>query len=376
MPLDQLSSLMEAHFPCEMEPQEYIQDVLIDPHGYVDLAHTTYTNIVSTKEEYEKLLSEAEFVQACGWLFAYRILKVRNSVLPVELNGFVELLYAMQSLPDIPEPIAQYLEGIGLYRDAHGQTLCPEYVMSENIQHERGLHPSLIEDYTQATPQYLGSLFPFAIYERTMLMQGPQHANFPNALRTLDIRNIGVPAPGAPVPALDPYFQRVSKLPFVPPRAPHRARVPNMIGAPCTANLNLLIQIRWDTEVFTDFCMFCQRIQKHMSTVAFPKSTAGSPAMTTASVPEGPGDARPDHYEFQAFQGLTKSEQHASRLFRYRYFRPSAAFFPDPNQAQYNAAFERAPHQLTGPAPLSLTTVRSHRIYLQYYVSKFVKQQT
>jgi hypothetical protein len=372
IPLAQLSAIMDSHFPVAAEPVEYLSEVMIDANGYVDLCHTVYTTIINQKDEYGKILSEPEFLLCSGWLLAHRVLSVRNTIVPITTNGFVEFENAMAALPMIPEPIAHYLEGLGLYRDAHGNTLCPIIPLPKYNGAGEGIIPSTVESELSATADNLAcAMFPFGFYERYIVTH---RNNQPNP-RLLTHVTLAAPAQGQADPA--PYWTtRRYTLPIPQEILPaHTVRKDLMADTLSIENLRILRSVRWSTTLFRQFCAFCQRIQKSISCVKLTTSMSGSPAMTSVCCTDDEIARRAQSYRVYAFMALSNAEMHASRLFRYRmkvertedYYRDGA------DAAAMEAPYRSAPHSLQGEPPMEITMIRMMSIYQQHYVNHFVK---
>jgi hypothetical protein len=374
VPLSTLSTMMDSVFPVQMDPVDYVSDVLVDANGYTDLCAAVYHNITVQKEEYQKLLSQDEFMLCCGWLLAYRAISVRNTIVPVTINGYLEMEQSMRALPPIPEPISQYLEGMGLYRDAYGNTLCPNLALPIRREHVEGIIPGLLsEEMHREHPELYNSMFPFGMYERRIMSRADEDKLPYLRIRMLNNQAVNEDADGFDQRTLFEFRNMTHWMPF--PHVsiqPHERRIMHMPSEPSIEGLTLLKSIRWHRTVFIDFLSFLQRVQKVISCVPYPSSTAGSPAMSSCAVPPAPTTVRPDNFKFYSYMALTKSEQHASRLFRYRQRlveRTQSAV----NSEQYTASYEMAPHQLCGTPPLQLTELKSTRMYIQFYVSKFLK---
>lgn len=373
VPLSTLSAMMDSAFPVTLDPVRYVSDVFIDTNGYVDLCATVYHNITAQKEEYTKMLSQDEFLLACGWLHAFRALSVRNTVSPVTINGYLEMEQSMKALPPIPEPIVQYLEGMGLYRDAHGNTLAPNVALPIRRDQNEGIIPGLLSnEMAQARMDLIGSMFPYGMYERRILAAQDDEWIPYLRIQPLDAAVTDEHADNFDNRTLLPFIQRAHMMPFPNYRVPpHAHRIPHLIDDPSPEGLLLLKSIRWSRKIFVDFIAFCHRIQKTISCVPYPTSTAGSPAMTSCAEPIG-SMVKPDRFRFYGFMALNSSEQHASRLFRYRVKLTERAQHPV-NDVDHDVAYKIAPHHMTGPPPLELTELRTTQMYLQYYVARFVK---
>lgn len=367
--------MMDSVFPVSVDPVAYVSDVYIDTNGYVDLCAAVYHNITAQKEDFQKLLSQEEFILCCGWLHAYRAISVRNTIVPVTINGYLEMEQSMRALPPIPEPICQYLEGMGLYRDAYGNTLCPNIALPSRHEHFEGIVPGLLSEEMRIDhPELYNSMFPYGMYERKILSRINYDRYHPFLrIRAFNTAVTDEDADGFDPQNLFPFRNMTHWMPF-PHQSiePHVRRLDSMPNAPSIEGLQLLKCIRWHRTVFIDFLMFCQRAQKVISCVPYPHSTAGSPAMTSCCQPPTVVGVRPDNFKFYSYMALTTSEQHASRLFRYRQ-RLRERGQHATNDADFQSSYELAPHQLRGAPPLELTELRTIMMYVQFYVSKFMK---
>lgn len=367
VPLQQLSAIMDAHFPVEMSPTSYVNYITLDTDGYMDVAISVYRQLMMLDPKLGAHMSMSEFCLAAGWILAYRGLEVQMSIAPDIIAGWLDLKEAMNSLPSIPEPLVHYLEGVGLYRDAYGHTLCPRHVLpSFNVQNVTvGMVPCELTD--RVTPNFTlgGAMFPYGLLERQILVQGnPNVANAGTQLTQLD------PAvPGA----RDASLGRVGTYPIVSTFPPHRDRIAFLANIIIARNQpQLLNSIRWHTPLFSDFCSFCKKIAKLYSCVPYPVSKAGSPAMTSHTMAVAPNPGRKnENYMVFGFMALTNSEQHAARLFRYRRARIDNNDGYVDNDAGRNLTVFSAPLGLNGNPPLELTEVRIHTIYLDHYTQYF-----
>jgi len=316
------------------------------------------------------LLSATEFCLASGWLLAYRYYEVLFNITPMMVPGWLELKEAMSALPSIPEPIAHYLEGLGLYRDAYGHTLCPQLVLPHFDTHDDtcGMLPSDFATHTQTVPSLGGAMFPFGLLERQIAFLGPNNglANRANFQTRVDPANAN--------PAVDVYLTRTGTFPVVIATPATTARTAQMPQSLFTQNQpQLLNAIRWRTDTFRSFCDFIRSAASSYSHVSYPTSKAGSPAMTSAVSVSFPAiNMQSDGYQIHAYMALNNSEQHASRLFRYRRSRTVNADGYVANDVNRNRAMTDAPGGLNGDPPLMLTEVRQHSIYLDHYTRHFM----
>lgn len=370
IPLQQLSAIMDAHFPVDMSPTSYVDYVTLDTDGYMDVCISVYRQLMMIDPKMGAQLSMAEFCLAAGWILAYRGLESQQSIAPNIIPGWLDLKEAMAALSKLPEPLVHYLEGVGLYRDAYGHTLCPRHVLPSEIAQDvtLGLIPADPTDRITTNWSLGGTMFPYGLLERQIIIQGnPNIVNANTYLTRLDPANNG---------ARDASIARTGTYPTISAYPPHRDRIAHM------AQLNigrqqpqLLNSIRWHTPLFSDFNAFCSKAAKHYSCVAYPESKSGSPAMTSFVRMIAPHVTRKnENFSVFAFMALTNSEQHAARLFKYRRTRDHDNDGYVVNDAGRNASVTTAPLGLNGNPPLELTEVRIHSIYLDHYTKYFVNK--
>lgn len=374
MPKSQLNAMMEAHFHVELEPTVHMSDVLIDTSGYADLCSETYRAVTSVEPKLAESLSEAEFLLCSGQILAHRVLYLRNRSSPVYIAGYVELNEAMNAIDLIPEPIAQYLDGLGLFRDPTGVILRPEIVLPRHDVHNHtvGMLPSLLSDNYAGTTSfnYMSAMFQYGLLERKIVDDGTGNgfANAANFYTQMDPANAGptdvhlTTAPAAlprSFESLDANFRRVNRMTQVFFDA-------NQIG--------VLNSIRFDPRLFNDYMAFIHRLKSHISCVPYSKDTSGSPAMLVSALAlDGTVQIRPNSFDFGAYGALTNAEMHFARLFRYREDHDAAARLTTVNGVDRHLSFRRSPAHLHCSAPLTLTRMREVSNYTSFYVRTFLR---
>lgn len=368
VPLQQLSAIMDAHFPVEMSPTSYVNYITLDTDGYMDVTISVYRQLMMIDPKLAVHLSMPEFCLAAGYILAYRGLEVQQSIAPDMIPGWLELKEAMAALPSLPEPLVHYLEGVGLYRDAYGHTLCPRHVLPRFTpqDHTVGMIPADPND--RDTPNYLmgGAMFPYGLLERRIFNHGnPGHGAIATNMVRMDPANAG---------PRDASLTRIGTYPLVSDHPIHRDRQAHLAQIIISRQQShLLNAIRWHTPLFSDFCAFCQRAAKYYSCVPYPISKAGSPAMTTYTVTNMPNaGVKNQSFLVFAFMALSNSEQHAARLFKYRRARIDNNDGYVDNDNGRNITVSTSPAGLNSSPPLELTEVRNHLIYLDHYTQYFV----
>jgi len=370
MPLSQLSAIMDAHFPVEMEPAEYVSHVIIDTCGFVDLCKSVYTACLSVEPKLEEMLSQAEFLLASGYVLTYRVLEVQQDIAPLNLDGYATLKESIRSIPDLPEPLEQYLEGLGLYRDAFGHTICPQLVLPTQNTHgeQTGMLPARPDgDLSTVHWSLGGSMFPYGVLERTIRRQaGDITANLhdrinPNLAGVRDV--------------LLGHFGSGPDTRCRPITAKRREHSFNAAFDNAPEVPSLLRSIKWHTPLYLNYCDFLRRLGTRISCVPYPKTRAGSPAMSTYCMATTPHLTNPSPgYEYCSYMALTNSEQHAARLFRYRRHRIVDADGYVVGDAHRDYALTSGPFGLNGAAPLNLTAIRNYQVYLDHYTRNFLKK--
>lgn len=370
MPLAQLSAIMDAHFPVEMEPAEYVSHVIIETAGFVDLCKSVYTACLAVDSKLEEHLSQAEFLLASGYVLTYRVLEVQQDIAPLNLDGYATLKESIRAIPDLPEPMEQYLEGLGLYRDAFGHTLCPQLILpSQNTHGEQtGMLPTQpTGDFTTISWSHGGSMFPYGIFERTIRRQaGDATANLHDRVNP-NLAGVRDALLGHHGSGVDTRCRPINDK-----RRPHSFNYAfdNAQEVP-----SLLRSIKWHTPLYLNYCDFLRRLATRMSCVPYPKTRAGSPAMTAYCTASTPHLTVPSAgYEYSSYMALSNSEQHAARLFRYRRHRIVDADGYVVGDANRDIALYSGPFGLNGAAPLNLTSIRNYQVYLDHYTRHFLKK--
>lgn len=372
LPLQKLSAIMDTHFPVDCEPYAYYEPVIIDPTGAVEIAMTTYRHVTRLEPKLETNLSESEFVLCFGYVLSHRVLSVQRSLTPLDIVGMPELEDRMHALTLLPEPMAQYLEGIGLFRNPQGQTLCPQLILprSNSTPDLIGMEPSLYDEgYTgAAVPQAFSSMFPFGLLEREIVSYN--HHDEDEALTWFEQLSTDGPLAADVLlttrPASYPYRRMIEAHPHR-----HRLMSRGFFSAQQPAILN---SIRWNSTLFSEFLSFINKISRVISVVPYSRNTSGSPAMTAAAVPlNGNANIAPTNFDYNIFCALNKSEMHAARLFNYRVRRSVNHVCSMPDNADADWSYNHAPSSLIGLPPLRLTELRGRDLYLDHYVKYFTK---
>jgi hypothetical protein len=361
---------MDTFFPVEQEPTRYFSEVLIDTHGALDIAQHTYRNVTRIEPKLEDTFSEAEFCLCYGYVLTHRVLQVRSSIAPIDIPGFVDLNDFLRSLHELPAPMAHYLDGLGLYRDAQGQTLCPQIALPRFDINDAsvGLRPSDIEHGYDGFTDFglISAMYPHGILERTISLHiNAALANGPNFFTQIN--------PAIANPPQDVYLTTSPEASFNRTfLAPNARRQPRMAGFPLPNNLDgILNSIRWSSDLFTQFLGFLNRLKKHIAFAPYSRSTSGSPAYLCYCEPTQIVND-PDNFDYYAFGTLTRSEMHAARLFNYRVYREDPLHCSAPGAADAGTTVRTAPTQLHPEAPQSLTSIRGRKMYLTHFVNHFI----
>jgi len=293
------------------------------------------------------------------------VLECRNSILPVQLDGYLQFAESMKAIAVIPGPIHHYLSLIGVYQDAVGRTVIPSCVLPvmDKTLISKGVYPSdSLVEWKIRKDEALSSMFPYGFLERE-IHNSKTAGNEP---RDRFVRTTG----HADAPLVRPGVFKVST--DLQPVQARRAKI-KTTGYDVTYQYELYDSIRFNVFMLADFVTFCQVVSKKMRCYPYPQTRRGSPAQQVVSVPTtGTAETRPTSYEHYSFQMLSAHDQQLSRVFLYRIRRFAVAHrcYPHSNaERSYNANASSSGYR--HDPPLTITDSISHDAMRLAYIRFF-----
>jgi len=374
--LSALSKIIEDQYPVTSVNTDNLSTYIVDPTGYINLAISTYNQVLLQWRHLTDYLSQQEFLLVAGWALAYRVIKIRAKM------GFVfpehsEFLHCMPEIV-LPGPLSEYLNTLGLIELPDHTKVFPDLVIPCGILGNNALFHGMVpirlsmwdSFAVNNLPQVvlMAHMYPFGLIRRSFERHVGPPANANHYLDQFD------PANGGP---LDGWLSR----PYVLACNPSNLGVPS--GARQAANV---FANTYDSDTFTGSVMFNPDILANYNIVAgmmvkyvymgtASESTKGSLAQVayTTYVPRV-NFGTVDSMMFRTAVDLSQAEMHAARTFQFRR-RITNVHCIGANGEDVDLALTIGPSLIRTNAPIFMTELKSLQVYFNYVSSLFIKQK-
>jgi len=363
--IEKLSSLMDDMFPASSSPMNMYQNCILDPSGFCLLVEDTYISLVSQDHRLEDLLSYREFMLVNGWLFARRVLQIRQYIYSEELETD-RFFSAIPIDTPIAGPMQLALEAIGACRTMGGTTIVPDLVLPRmDFAHdfERGMLCSLSGDSFLGVShmEFANCMFPFGMFSRAIAID--HGVVQPHWNDRLDPANANA--------ANDEYLAYPNQMPGLGLNgrvtSANRGRQP--VG-PFDRSASVLGSVMFNGTLLRSYLSFVDRAKKYMSFGVSPKTTSGGTCLSGWVYADNDDGAIPDAYSCFSSIALSKWEMHAVRLFKWRREIPGWQDCWD-NYRGARIAFNSHPIEVRHAAS-EISDIKADSVMIRHFVKSFM----
>jgi len=360
---ENLAALMDDEFPVTSHPVSLVSSVTLDCNSYLAIADEIYRVFKGEDSKCVQALSYSEFMLVMGWLLVKRVLQVRHEYYGEESfsQRFGEV-FPPNLL--VPGPIAMALESLGVVKTTGGATLVPDLILPQfcfSDELKQGMLPSYSSSgYQESKIGAVFSMYPFGAYKRWTLRQQGDPRNWADAWCRLD-------------PTIeskddhDPYRHQ-NMLPGGTIMSADGARREGFdANSSFATTKDIFGSVCYNGTILRSYMLFVERVKKYMSFSSLSNSVSGSCALVGFVVAD---DAHPQTNAFKVYSSyaLTKWEQHAVRLFKWRRIIERER---DCTGEGHGVSFLRSPPSICEKTN-EITPVTSDSDHIRYFISAFV----